>query len=88
MEFLRWLVLQTEKDFVKTGAFIPCFAVNVILVGFSFAISLIFGTILSTISVIWWGFFAYVFISREMKNFYERYEREKTRVNTSNDRKF
>jgi len=76
MEFLRWVVLQTEKDFILTGAFIPCFALNVAVVGVSFIISIILGTILTTISLIVWGFIAYVFISREVKIFYEKYEKE------------
>jgi hypothetical protein len=77
MEFLRWVVLQWEKDFIMTGAFIPCLALNALIIFVSFLISGILGIILIILSLTFWSFVGYVYISREVKEFYIRYEKER-----------
>lgn len=79
MEFIRWTILGWEKLLFKDGAIYPIVLLNLMLMLLAFMIHVVAGYIFVGLSLIFWGLVAYVFISREVKAFYAKYEAENER---------
>ncbi len=78
MDFIRWVIFKMEPCLFKGGMFVPFFGANAVLCLALFgAVNAILGLIAISLSIIFWGLIAYVLISREVKKFYAKYEKEK-----------
>jgi hypothetical protein len=71
------VILGWEGPLFVNGAIIPVVFINLILGGFLFYINVYLGSIVAFFSIIFWGLVAYVFLSREVKEFYAEFERQK-----------
>lgn len=79
MEFIRWVILSWEEPLFEGRLVVPFGFMTIFITGFAFVMNVIFGAIVLTIALSFWGLVGYVFISREVKEFYKRYEEEKAR---------
>lgn len=79
MEFIRWVILGWEQPLFGNGAIVPILFLTIFITGFVYVVNLIAGIILTTLVVSFWGLVAYVYLSREVKEFYAEYEKDKAR---------
>ena len=67
MDYLRWLLLNKHRRFFVDGVFVPIVFLNLILIGISFSVSIILGTLVSIISILLWSIPLFLFF-RELYN--------------------
>ena len=77
MEFITWIILSWEKALFKDGGIFALILLPALISIALLLINKILGFLFIFAAVIFLGLVAYVFISREVKKFYARFEKEK-----------
>ena len=77
MDYVKWLILEKNRDFFESGVCIPVFFLNVVVLGLVLILYWPLAVILATISAIPWGLFVFFFAQEAFRKNYNEYLRKR-----------
>lgn len=77
MDYIKWLILEKNRHFIESGAFIPVFFLNIVVIGAAVILYWPIAAILATICAIPWGLIIFFFAQEAFRENYNEYLRKR-----------